>query len=216
MKNYDLSLMKQKFTNTFQNDGWHMGSGESKSGLGSSLEYTISFRDNLVRIINQYKIEKIFDCSCGDWNWMKEIKNFLPEYIGNDIVEPLVEENNQKFGTDKIKFVSNDMLSQMKLYEDKYFDLIICRHTLEHLVNDYCFDVINEIKRVTKYAIITSTNTSETNLEIQDMNGAAARMINLEASPFVDMIGNCVGKFYDSIGEEQSVGCFGYLYEFKQ
>jgi ubiquinone/menaquinone biosynthesis C-methylase UbiE len=214
MGKYDLNSMKQKFTNTFDNDGWHMGSGESKSGLGSSLRYTVHFRQNLVRIINEYQIKKMFDCSCGDWNWMKEIKNFIPEYVGNDIVESLVNENNKKFGTDKISFVSNDMLSQMKIYEDKHFDLVICRHTLEHLVNDYCFDVVKEIKRVSKYAIITSTNTSAAsqNLEIENMNGTASRMINLDLSPFNEMLGTCIEKFYDSEGEPKPNGCFGYLY----
>lgn len=214
MKDYNLDSMKSKFTNTYENDGWHMGSGESKSGLGSSLDYTVHFRDNLIRVINQYQIGKMFDCSCGDWHWMKEIKHLIPEYVGNDIVESLIADNNKKFGTDKISFVSNNMMSQMKNYEDKHFDLVICRHTLEHLENNYCLDVINEIKRVSKYAIITSTNTSDKNVEIENMNGTASRAINLDLPPFSEILGSPVEKFFDSKGPVQSTGCFGYLYKF--
>ena len=213
MENQNLNSMKEKFTNTFDNDGWHMGSGESKSGLGSSLVYTEHFRNNLVRIIKQYDINKMFDCSCGDWHWMKEIKGLLPEYVGNDIVDSLVAINNQNYGTDKISFVSNDMLSQMKTYEDNHFDLVVCRHTLEHLTNNYCFDVINEIKRVSKYAIITSTNTGSVNIELSNMDGAASRMINLDLTPFVELLGSPVESFFDSKGEVKTQGCFGNLYK---
>ncbi len=207
--------MKEKFTNTFVNDGWHMGSGESKSGLGSSLDYAINFRNNLLRIIKNYNINNCFDCSCGDWNWMKEIRNELPNYVGNDIVEELVEQNNNKYKTDKISFVSNDMLSQLKTYNDKSFDLVLCRHTLEHLNDDYAIAVILEIKRVSNYAIITSSNNFDTNEDITNFDGVSSRPINLESKPFVELLGKPIDKFYDSNGEAKERGCFGYLFNFK-
>jgi 2-polyprenyl-3-methyl-5-hydroxy-6-metoxy-1,4-benzoquinol methylase len=211
--NTKLSI-KEKFTNTFKKDLWNMDSGESKSGLGSSLEYTIHFRNNLLRIIKNYNINKIFDCSCGDWNWMKEIKDYLPEYVGNDIVDEIILNNKNKFETDKIYFVSNDMIDEMKKYKDKHFDLVICRYTLEHLNNDYCFNVINEIKRVSNYAIITSTNTITNNLEIENLDGVSYRPINLELTPFSEILGNNIEFFYDSANEAKSNGCFGFLYKF--
>jgi ubiquinone/menaquinone biosynthesis C-methylase UbiE len=205
--------MKEKFTNTFINDRWYMGSGESKSGLGSSLEYTNNFRENLLRIFKDYSIKNCFDCSCGDWNWMKEIKNELPIYVGNDIVTPLVEQNNVKYKSENISFVSNDMLSQLKLYGDDYFDLILCRHTLEHLNNEYIINVIQEIKRVSKYAIITSSNNSQINKNI-NVDGFSSRGVNLDVTPYLELLGKPIERFYDSKGENKEVGCFGYLYSF--
>jgi 2-polyprenyl-3-methyl-5-hydroxy-6-metoxy-1,4-benzoquinol methylase len=209
----NINNMREKFTNTFKNNSWHMGSGESKSGLGSSLDYTVNFRNNLTRIISEYNINNIFDCSCGDWNWMKEIKDSLGFYIGNDIVKELIDKNNEKYKNDKISFVSNDMLTEMKKYENKYFDLVLCRHTLEHLNNKYVVDVIQEIKRVSKYAIITSSNNSQLNKDI-NVDGVSSREINLDIIPYSDLLGKPIEKFYDSKGENKNTGCFGYLYSF--
>jgi len=206
-----MDKMQEQFTRTFDHGLWPSG-GESKSGMGSTLDFTIHFRENLLRIINEYKIEKIFDCSCGDWNWMKEIKEQLPIYIGNDIVEQIVTQNNEKYSTDKISFINGDMLSQMKKYDDKYFDLILCRHTLEHLPQDYCVKVVTEMKRVTKYALITSANHSPRNKDIR-IDGKKSRQINLDTTPYVEVLGEPTEVFFDSKGEEQEVGCHGHLFK---
>lgn len=213
MDENEIRIMKENFTNTFVNDRWNSVNGQSKSGLGSSLEYTINLRDNLLRIIDKYNIKTIFDCSCGDWNWMKEIKEKLPTYVGNDIVETLIDKNNSDYKSDKISFVSNDMLSQLKKYDNKSFDLILCRHTLEHLKNNYSIEVITEIKRVSKYAIITTNNRVEINEEISNMDGVLARSINLKLTPFVEVLGDIIEKFYDSKGEPstQESECSAYL-----
>jgi hypothetical protein len=209
-----MDNLKEKFTNTFIYDKWYMGSGESKSGLGSSLEYTKNFRENLLRIFKYYSIKNCFDCSCGDWNWMKEIKNELPIYVGNDIVTTLIEQNNTNYKSENISFVSNDMISQLTSYDDNHFDLILCRHTLEHLNERYNIDVIQQIKRVSKYAIITSGNNLQLNRDINDVDGVSSRGINLDISPYFELLGKPIEKFYDSIGEPKEVGCFGYLYSF--
>jgi ubiquinone/menaquinone biosynthesis C-methylase UbiE len=208
------------FTNTYLKDLWHMGNGESRSGLGSSLNFTINFRRELLHIIKSYNVKNIFDCSCGDWNWMKTISNHLPFYVGNDVVLELIEENNIKYGNEKTIFVCNDMLSQLKAYKDKEFDLIICRHTLEHLTTEYSLDVLVEIMRVSKYSLITSStkfNDENSNL---DMDGYKARMVNLNKEPYLSYVGEPIYKFFDTEGNEKKEvmgfpnGCFGYLYKF--
>jgi hypothetical protein len=211
--------IKDNFTNTYKNDLWRMDNGESKSGLGSSLSYTVNFRRELLEIIEKYNLIKIFDCSCGDWNWMKTIKESLPYYIGNDIVEELVHNNTLKYGSDKIHFVCNDMLSQLKTYTDNELDLVICRHTLEHLPTDYSIEVLIEIKRVSKYSIITSTKYyDKENIDIE-MDGHTYRPINLNKEPYYNVIDKPVYAFLDTVGDKIEVtdslnGCFGYLYEF--
>jgi hypothetical protein len=132
----NINNMREKFTNTFKNNSWHMGSGESKSGLGSSLDYTVNFRNNLTRIISEYNIN-----------------------------------------------------------------------------NKYVVDVIQEIKRVSKYAIITSSNNSQLNKDI-NVDGVSSREINLDIIPYSDLLGKPIEKFYDSKGENKNTGCFGYLYSF--
>jgi hypothetical protein len=49
---------KNLFTNTYHSNSW--GDSQSKSGTGSSLEYTESIRKFLVNFIKEKKIEKNF------------------------------------------------------------------------------------------------------------------------------------------------------------
>lgn len=215
--NKSKEFIKEIFTKTYANNLWY---NESKSGLGSSLEYTINFRRELIEIIKKYEIVKIFDCSCGDWNWMKTIESSLPSYVGNDIVEDMIKDNTLKYGKNNISFVCNDMISQLKIYNDKEFDLIICRHTLEHLDTEYSIEVIDEIKRVSKYGLITSSKDSDKENSNLNMNGVSGRMVNLSKEPYLSHVGKPIYRFFDSKGDtkvevlETSDGCFGYLYKF--
>lgn len=178
--------MKEQFTHTYKKNKW---GGESKSGPGSSLESTNGFRKNLVSLIKKYKVKSIFDCSCGDWHWMKEIKNDLPKYLGNDIVDEIVNVNRNLYGNESINFISNDMVSTLKSLNDKSFDLILCRHTLEHLPTHYNIDVVKEIRRVGKMALITC-NPHVGNSEV-DFNGVLARGINLNTDSYCQILGEC-------------------------
>jgi len=205
--------MKDLFTETYNENKWAMEINESKSGDGSALIYTEHFRKSLVEILEKHQIKLVFDCSCGDWNWMKEIKDKLPKYIGNDIVEELIIENNRKFGNEKIIFVCNDMLSELKKYGDDELDLTLCRHTLEHLPTEYSLEVISEIKRTSKYGIITSNNGVKENGEI-NMDGVTGRGVNLDYEPYKTIFGDPISRFFDSKGTPTHISCYGYLYKF--
>ena len=208
--------MKNEFTSTYVNGKWR--SNESKSGKGSELAFTVNYRKYLLKIIKGENIQSMFDTSCGDWNWMKEIKDELPIYVGNDIVEPLIEDNIVKYGSDKVSFTCEDVLTQLKSYGDKEFDLIICRHTLEHLPTKYVINTLNEIRRVSNYGIITSS--SGDNIELNRFDGRSARPVNLNKSPYKEIVGEVYKLFVDTHGEDlgdyttKSEGCFGYVYKF--
>jgi len=205
--------MKKEFTDTYVNDRWKMHLGESKSGDGSALIYTENYRENLLKIIKDFKINIMVDCSCGDWNWMKEIKTKLPKYIGIDIVEELIEENKKKYGSDNIEFICNDMLTQLKEYNNKEIDLTTCRHTLEHLPIEYSLEVLRELKRVSKYSIIGSGNGSENNFVDFIMDGYKGRIVNLDCEPYHSELNSPIIKFPD-IKKGNPIGYFGYVYKF--
>ena len=204
--------LKGLFTNTYMVNKW--GSGESRSGPGSTLAYTESIRRIILELI-EGGVETIWDCSCGDWNWMKEISDRLPNYVGNDIVEELIRVNSEKFGGDRVRFRCGDMLSGLKELGDSSIDLILCRHTLEHLPTEYSIEVVREIRRVSKRALITS-NTHQGNSSIQP-NGSNARVINLEKDEYHTILGDAFSKHWDSIGEQpvSNPNTNLNLYEFK-
>jgi len=203
--------LKRLFTETYTNNKW--GSGESRSGPGSNLAYTEWIRKLIVELIEESGVHTIWDCSCGDWNWMKEISDRLPNYIGNDIVEDIVKVNTEKFGRNGIRFQCGDMLAGLKELGDSSIDLILCRHTLEHLPSDYAIEVVGEIRRVGKRALITS-NTHEGNSPINP-NGHNARVINLEKDEYHTILGEPLSKHWDSIGKQRASHTNLNLYEFK-
>ena len=203
--------LKELFTKTYTENKW--SSSESRSGIGSHLEYTESIRKLIVELIDG-GVEYIWDCSCGDWNWMKEIKESLPNYVGNDIVDELIELNTKKFGSDTIKFQCGDMLEELKKLESASVDLLLCRHTLEHLSVDYVTNVIKEIRRVSKQALITSNNNEGNSL--LNPNGYNARAINLDIDEYFEILGEPKSKYWDSIGEQGNSSSNLNLYEFKK
>ena len=204
--------LKRLFTETYTHNKW--GSSESRSGFGSNLAYTEWVRKLIVELIEDKGVHTIWDCSCGDWNWMKEISDRLPNYIGNDIVEDIVKINTEKFGGEKIRFQSGDMLFGLRELGDSSIDLILCRHTLEHLPSYYAIEVVREIRRVAKRALITS-NTHEGNSSIQP-NGSNSRVINLEKDEYHMILGEPFSKHWDSIGEQPASKITTLnLYEFK-
>lgn len=215
------SKLTEAYEIFYKNNMWMPKEGSSKSGIGSTLEYSSSFSKNLVSIIKKYNVSKIFDTSCGDWFWMRHIKESFDCYIGNDICKDLIEQNKLMYGTKNISFVCNDFLSQMKEYKDCEFDLIICRHTLEHLPTEYNIDSIEEMKRITKYAIITSANlhyskNNNSTLNFNDNFIPPYNSINLDLSPYKSILNDPIEKIWDGLEniENKSIGTFGYLYKF--
>lgn len=206
-----MENIKNLFTDTYNLNSW--GDSQSKSGTGSSLEYTESIRKFLVNFIKEKKIKKIFDCSCGDWNWMKEIKDNFVDYLGNDIVDNLIQVNNEKYSSDAIKFVCGDIFETLSKFEDDHFDLIICRHTLEHLPTDYVKKCLELISKKTNYAFITSS-TLEDNTELNNFNGVSARGINLNLPPYKNLVPKRMTSSWDTIGINDSVVDVG-MYVFK-
>jgi hypothetical protein len=194
--------LQNLFTETFVMDKWGRGSG-SKSGIGSSLPYTESLRKKLIRFIKEHEIKTIFDCSCGDWTWMREVQQELPIYIGNDIVQELIDINNNNFSSNKVKFVCGDMIETLSNYEDGYFDLVICRHTLEHLPTQNTIDLLNVLTVKTKYAFITNSSL-DSNRELYNFDGCSSRGINLNEYPYSDILGEPVEYFWDGIGLKDS------------
>jgi len=106
------------FTDIYNNDVWNMGQNDSKSGLGSSDNFTKHIRKLLLEVIDKYNIQNMIDTSCGDLFWMKQILPSLNcNYTGIDIVKGIID-NNKKYSTDKINFKHFDFLEYLKLLSD--------------------------------------------------------------------------------------------------
>jgi ubiquinone/menaquinone biosynthesis C-methylase UbiE len=211
---YSIDLNIQNyFENIYQNNKWHMGQTESKSGLGSILSFTENIRIKLIEIIKEKNINNMLDTSCGDWNWMKMIKDDLCNYTGLDVVKYLINNHNKTFSNDKIRFIHSDCLTFIKNQPDKSFDLILCRHTLEHLPTSYNIEFLIECKRVCRYLLVTNyNNINKRNCElITDY-----RPLNLKLEPYVDLLKDCYDReIYDGFSSVYNPECYINLYNFK-
>lgn len=96
--------VEDRFTWIYKTNYWQ--SDESVSGVGSTLEYTENLRKELPLLISKYSISRVFDAPCGDFNWMRHLLPVINvNYIGGDIVRPLIDEHNQKYKTSTITFI---------------------------------------------------------------------------------------------------------------
>jgi SAM-dependent methyltransferase len=159
---------KAKFTDIYLTNYWR--NGESRSGVGSTLDYTENLRKELPNLFEKFDIKKILDAPCGDFNWMRlviELNNNL-EYIGGDIVRELIEDNNRKYKERRINFLELD-ITEDKLPEA---DLMICRDCLFHLpIKEVQKFIKNFRESNIKYLLTTSHINSvknETNSDIED------------------------------------------------
>jgi hypothetical protein len=163
------------FTEIYQRNTW--GDAESVSGPGSSKASTETIRKELPRIIQEFDIHSMVDVPCGDFAWMKDVDLSLEQYIGGDIVAPLIEETQKKYGNDKRRFVVLD-LSRDPIPE---CDLIFCRDCLMHLSMDLVRNAMrNMLHSKAKYLLTTSFDEGE-NLEIRTGEWFA---IDLRIPPF--------------------------------
>lgn len=142
---------KEVFSNIYENYGF--GGSESRSGPGSTIQETEIVREGIKRIIKERQIKSVVDIPCGDFNWMKEIVFNFENYIGGDIVEKCIEDNNEKYSNSRIKFINFDLLKD----EIPEADLLIVRDVIGHFpIEDGKQIIQNILKSKCKYLLSTS------------------------------------------------------------
>lgn len=157
-----MSNLESTFTYIYENNHWH--GTDSVSGPGSSMAYTESIRKQLPEIFKYFSIKKVFDAPCGDFNWMQHV---LPgtnvEYVGADIVRPLIERLNAEHRSDKVSFV------HMDLTKDPYpkADLMICRDCIHHLSHKDAKALLNNFLKSKIPYLLTTTFTGTVNTDIK-------------------------------------------------
>ena len=181
------------FKNIYENNVWF--NGESRSGVGSSLDFTLNIRNFLINCFIEKDIKSMVDTSCGDWNWMSKIKDKLPNYTGVDVVPELISKNNLKYKTDSVKFVNDDFLNFLNNKNEKV-DLILCRHTLEHLNTEYNIEFLKNCYKFTKFLLVTTHKKCNENTELPL---SVYRPVNLELSPYKEILPNSISVYDGSI-----------------
>lgn len=162
------------------------GGIESASGPGSSIAATGSARSLILDTIKSKNIQRVLDLGCGDWNWMKTIRNEFADvyYEGWDRSSEIIQSLNDEYGNENTKFYERDIISETY----GKFDLVICRDVLFHLSMDNALKVLSNIDEAGIPHLITSSFLDITkNTDIRPYNkvkGWGFYKINLNIEPF--------------------------------
>ncbi len=119
--------IKSLFTQIYEKKKW--GDLGTLSGPGSTLEETTVIRETLPTILKKYSILTMMDAPCGDFFWMQKVNLEQCNYIGVDIVNSMIQNNNKNFASDSKKFICADLINDTI----PHADLIFCRDCLVHL-----------------------------------------------------------------------------------
>ena len=163
---------------------------ESVSGDGSSLtsaqeEIAIlhSVIGDLKFILNKPVIT-ILDVPCGDMNWMHRFLETRDDvnYTGVDIVPEIITDLKKKFVKKSWQFVHHDIVAAPL---NNYYDLIHCRHLLQHLTNR---DILTALQHLSasgsRFLLTTTYPTISGNSELNPKAHSRYRLLNLGLPPF--------------------------------
>ena len=211
--------LEKIFTYIYNQNSWDMGQSDSKSGLGSSNEFTIYIRKHIIDIVNKFNIKNMIDTSCGDLFWMKQILPDLPcDYTGIDIVKDIVDNNTVCYtninSNIKIEFKHSSFLEYLKGLPNNSVDLILCRHTCEHLPTEYVINFINEAIRVSKYLLLTTHKLATENREVS-LTHTPYRPVNLNLTPYAEVLDSYqIDSLYDGSNLRNIPEMYINLYKF--
>lgn len=167
-----------RFSAIYQDGVWSFGRSDIPlSGTGSSLEATANLRSALPELVRRLKVETLVDIGCGDYHWMSSID--LPcDYVGVDIVPWLIERNNERYGSDKVRFQRGDIVAG----PGPRGDLLLCREVLFHLsLEDGMAALRNMAASGCSHLLLTTDRATAFNAQIETGD---FRLINLERSPY--------------------------------
>lgn len=161
------------FTKYYADQVWGVG-----SGTGSDLEQTKIIRDAIPLILNQYDCRVMVDAPCGDFFWMTKVQLPLDQYIGVDVVKPVIEQNQIRYGNHVRQFFQLDLINQVI----PKADIVLCRDCLVHLSYKDIAKVIKLFKQSgTKYLLTTHFPDHPINRNIAT---GSWRTLNFTQSPF--------------------------------
>lgn len=150
--------VKNVFTDIYYKKKWG-GSEDFYSGYGShDIDIIMPYIDLLINIIINNDINTICDVGCGDFNIMNIVLTRLLnegincDYLGIDVVEKLIVNNNEKYGSDNCHFECMDVSDEN--VELPCRDLLIVRQVLQHLSNELISVIINKMNGF-KYVLVT-------------------------------------------------------------
>lgn len=171
-----LGTKKSIFTEIYKKNFW--GDSQSRSGTGSSVENTENLRNDLLLLLETLSVKTLLDAPCGDFNWMRLVELGNVFYIGCDIVDEIIDNNNIFHNNQNRLFLKCNIIKD----ELPKADLILCRDALVHFSIKDIKHTINNFKKSEATYLLTTTFTN-CNYNADILTGKW-RTLNLTIYPF--------------------------------
>ena len=171
-----LRSAEGRFTRIYRENRWR--DQQSKSGPGSNLPQTAAIRRQLPGLLTDLGARTMLDIPCGDFNWMREANLQLEQYIGGDIVEELIQENQRLYGNEQRSFRKFDLTRD----ELPRADVVLCRDCLVHLSFADGLRALERVRASKAGFLLSTTFVDVTNNA--DIITGDWRSINLQLPPY--------------------------------
>lgn len=171
-----VGSMESVFSEIYRKNIW--GNDESISGSGSTLDATELIREQLPSLFKEFGFRSLLDAPCGDFNWMKETNLDLDAYWGMDIVPDIVARNRQRFGNDRVKFLTGNLIKDPL----PKVDVVLCRDCFNHLDFASIRSALLNFHRSGAGYVLLTTDISFGDV-LEDIVVGRSRTLNLQAAP---------------------------------
>lgn len=164
------------FAKIYENGGW-WGLG---SGPGSLASVSKPFIDFLSTFILENRITSIVDFGCGDWSVMQHVDLDIVDYLGLDVVESVLLQNERHFGTAAVTF----QVVPSNLEELPKADLYIFKDSLIHFPNDYSLEALHSALKKSKILFAVNDRSDNTDAYNEDIPFGGFRPVDISLAPF--------------------------------
>lgn len=162
------------FDDIYRGDRWGFGSGH-----GSLPSVTKGYRAYLEMFIRENSVRSVVDYGCGDWQFSRLINWGDASYLGVDIVEKVIVDNQRLYANEKIAF-------QHIMPNGSDFagaDLLVVKDVLQHMSEKDIKLFLSKVVPKFKYCLITNCIEPR-----KDINASIAtgefRPLDLRLRPF--------------------------------
>lgn len=191
-RNYRAARLptEEVFTRIYSQNEWGGNPGEFYSGSGSgnfaaTAPYVAHVRQELATLNGDQL--RMVDLGCGDFRIGEQLAQACASYVGVDIVQPLIEHHQARFGSERVSFVHANMI------EDTLppGDICLVRQVLQHLSNAQILAVLPKLDQY-RCCFITEHQPSDGHLRVTNLDKVHGRDVRvtqgsgvfLEAPPF--------------------------------
>ena len=140
---YSDNLWKEKHSFADKDFPFYSGPGSDDDSANPYLECVNTF-------IKIHNVKSVVDLGCGDFRLGSRIGDHSVHYTGVDIVEPLIQANQARFGNDRIEFRCLDIIAD----DLPAGELCLVRQVLQHLSNAQIARILSKLRQFS-WVIVT-------------------------------------------------------------